>query len=239
MLAILNRGKYFLTLFIFIYSCTNKNINNEKLLKTTTIKIVGEVNYKELYSKACDSINSWTTNKLGYFKFCGVSKNCLLDSLICINSSGTRLIGCILKQQLLEEGVADDIDYFYGEKINNNWVFFTGPNIFIPRSMIENQNIHRALSFQQLHQIALKEVYSGYFDPNGNINEKWFNAHFEGSGWGGFVKPGRQDDPFLHGAICNTKKEYYEAVHLQSAKNNWLTRDTTQPVIPLPQKNLP
>ena len=218
-------------IILVLFGCQRIEEKTNPLLEDVTSNI-------KIYQNLCDSFEVWKLNKLQ-----SMSAELLyeykLDSLLCLNKQKNRLITCRFLMVNIPESTSDDLQFIYGEKIDSNWIFFRGSSIVIPRSLIEGHDSHKPLSYQQLHRIALKEVYSGYIDQNGNINEKWFNAHFESSGWGGFVKPGRQDDPFLHGAICNTKKEYYEAVHLQSAKNNWVARDTTQPLVPLPVKNLP
>lgn len=232
-----------ITLFILvsflISSCNFNQIEFDKRFSIASKRIVPPDKYKRIFNNASDSILSWAANRLGYYKYCGESKNCYLDSLLCFNSSGNRFIGCILKQQLLEEGVADDIDFFYGEKINNQWFYFSGANVFIPREMYKDQNIHTPLSYQQLHQAALKNIYSGYL-KNGQINEAWFTEHFEGIGWGDFQHQETSDEYLgLKGKRFTNRREFFEAIHLQSVKNNWVARDTTQPLVPLPVKNLP
>ncbi|MBK9285260.1 MAG: hypothetical protein IPM51_13245 [Sphingobacteriaceae bacterium] len=224
-----------LILFILLYSCNEPEKPNYKLISK---KIIGETEFNIIYQNASDSINSWTINKLGYYKFCGDSKNCFLDSLICFNTSKTRFIGCVLKQQLLEYTEADDIDLFYGEFINSEWFFFDGYNIIIPRDMVKGHPWNKPLSYQQLHEIALEKVYNGYL-INGQINENWFKAHFEGIAWGDFKNQGPENDWYLKGRRFKTEKEFYEAMHLSNVKNNWLKRDTTKPIIPLPEKSLP
>lgn len=207
----LNQGNFFRILFLSVLCACNNDYKQSVIEKAKTQ--IGIEEYLDIYKKANDSINIWTANKLGYYKYCGKSKNCFLDSLICFNSDKTRFIGCILKQQLLKTGTADDIDYFYGEKINNNWIFFSGPNIFVPREIIEGQPLDKPLSYQQLHQVALKEVYSGYLNINGEINENWFTNQFEGAGWVNW------DD--TEEKIKSYTRKDYEQLHLKKVRNNW------------------
>lgn len=217
--VMLNQGKIIAVGFLLLYSTScNNNSNNE--IKRKTIKQIGKNNYNAIYLNAVDSIISWTNNNLGYYQYCGKSKNCFLDSLLCFNSNSTRLIGAILKQQLITSSIGDDIDYFYGEKINNNWYFFSGPNLFILRENIPNQNIQTPLSYQQLHDIALKEIFSAYLTKNGEINEAWFDSHFEGPGWGNFDNQ-KASDFILKGKRFNNKKDYFEFAHLTAVKANW------------------
>lgn len=217
----LNQGKIIVVAFLLLYSTScNNNSNNE--IKRKTIKQIGKNNYNAIYLNAVDSIISWSNNNLGYYQYCGKSKNCFLDSLLCFNSNSTRLIGAILKQQLITSSIGDDIDYFYGEKINNNWYFFSGPNLFVLRENIPNQNIQTPLSYEQLHDIALTEIFSAYLTKNGEINEAWFDSHFEGPGWGNFKNQESADDFLnLNGRRFIDKRKFFEAIHLQSVKNNW------------------
>ena len=215
----LNQGKIIAVSFLILcsFSCNN-NSHNELMEKT--INQIGKNNYIAIYINAMDSINSWTNNNLGYYQYCGKSKNCILDSLLCFNSNNTRFIGAILKQQLITSSVGDDIDYFFGEKINGNWYFFSGPNIFVLRKNIDNQNINTPLNYQQLHNIALTEIFSAYLTKNGEINEAWFDSHFEGPGWGNFDNQ-KASDFILKGKRFNNKKDYFEFAHLTAVKANW------------------
>ena len=214
-----NLDKIIACVCVLLYSTScNNNFNNE--IKRKTINQIGDINYNTIYLNAIDSINSWTNNNLGYYQYCGKSKNCYLDSLLCFNSTNTRFIGAILKQQLIASSIGDDIDFFYGEKIDNNWYFFSGPNLFILRDNIPNQNIHTPLNYQQLHEIALTEIFSAYLTKNGEINEAWFNSHFEGPGWGNFENQ-KESDFILKGKRFNNKKDFFEFAHLTVVKANW------------------
>jgi hypothetical protein len=115
----------------------------------------------------------------------------------------------------------DDIQYLYGEKIDDKWYFFTGPTLSVPRSMIKNHDVHKPLSFEQLHQIALKEIYSGYLTQKGEINEDWFTSHFEDAGWGKFEEQNASQDWWLKGRRFKTKKEFFEFCHLEKVRSNW------------------
>jgi hypothetical protein len=228
--------KILLFAVILFASCENKHEDNEDYLKPVSEAIVGKEVYIKIFSSIGDSVKQWCNNKLGFYKYCGDSKNCFLDSLICFNSDATRLIGVILKQQLLKEGIGDDIDIIYGEKQNGLWYFFTGDTYYILRSAFEQQDIHTPLSYQQLHKEALKSVFGGYVKGK-KINEAWFTSHFENVGWGDFTKQDAEHDWYLHGKRYANKKDFFEAMHLNAVRANWSSRDTTKPVIPLPPKN--
>ena len=225
----LNQGNKIITFLLLsclvLVSCSNKT----KSFKEASLLVVTKIQYDKIYTSANDSIKTWALNNLSYYEYFGKSKNYELDSLLCFNSKGERFISCILQQQLLKNAPSDGIDYFFGEKINNKWYFFTGPFIVVPRSMVKGHDQSAPLSYSQLHNIALKEVYSGYLKSNGEINEEWFINHFEGPGWG-FFDQQEAFDWFLHGKRFTNKKEYFEFVHLQSAVSQWESRDTTQPI---------
>jgi len=109
---------------------------------------------------------------------------------------------------------SDGIELFLGEQINNQWWFFKGGWYFIvPRQGFKDHDIHTPLSYQQLHQIALKEVYAGYLNRNGEINENWFTSKFESNGWVNW-----DDTPEK---IKSYTRKDYEQFHLRKVRSNW------------------
>lgn len=219
-----------IALFIFLttYSC---NLDTKKNLFLN--EIVKQFNYKEIYEMAHDSLKLFQLNKRDHYSFlsCG---NWYLDSLFCFDKDNKRLISAILyTNSNTKEATHDGINFYLGEKINGFWFFLATASIHIPREMVNGHDIHKPLSYQQLHQIALKEVYGGYLKPNGEINEDWFTSHFEGPGWGDFENQ-ESSLKFLNTTEKFTdRRKFFEAIHLQSVKNNWASRDTTQPIIQL------
>jgi hypothetical protein len=211
----------FLTV-LFLFSCSLTETDKTHKFKNKSLSIIGKNEYTKIYNQASDSIVIWSTNNLSYYQYLGVSKKYLLDSLLCFNKAADRFITCILMQQQLKEGVADDIDFFYGEKINNKWYFFKGANVFLPRSAY-NKDIHTPMIFPQLHEIALTEVYSGYLKSNGEINEEWFTSHFENVGFC---------------SECKTRADFQKTI-LQGVGALWTQRDTTQPIKHLNKNPLP
>ncbi len=207
-----------LIVLIFIYSASC-NSKKETDFKVFNIQRIGETEYFKIYNLLNDSLTCWANNKIGYYKYLGITKSYLLDSLLCFNNKNTRFLTCILMQQLSKESVSDDIDFMYGEKINGEWYFFSGGNVFLPRDYYQ-KNIHIPLSFSKMHEIALKEIYGGgYLTKDDKINENWFKGYFEGKGWCG-------------ADTCDEKD--YEAIHLQKTRNNWAWRDTSGKKTTLP-----
>lgn len=220
----LNRDRKAIRYLLFVLllstqSCVNKPDANYKEFST---KLIGVSEYNKVFQMCSDTLYIWKLHKI-----CGsldsIYSISILDSILCFNRDKTRLITCILNKNIDEKQkpTADGIFYLYGEKINGLWYFFKGPFIVIPREMVKNHPINKPLSNQQLHQIALKEVYGGYLTNKGEINEAWFISHFEGNGWGDFNKQDAESDWFLKGRRYKTKKEYYEAAHLDKVANNW------------------
>lgn len=227
-------------LLIFFQFC-NSNLNQDDLEEKIKNKSIFKSDRKEyiaIYNDITDSVSIWTLNQLGLYTFKKGEFSFKIDSLIATNNSINRLITCIHSYTEQKEGHSDGLIYFYGEKINNNWFFFRGGAIVIPRSMVPNQPINTPLSYQQLHEIALKEVYSNYLLPNGEINEAWFTSHFEGPGWGDFHHQ-EYDDWCFNGKRYTNIKDYYTACHLCKVKSNWAKRDTTKPIIQLSENKIP
>ena len=237
-MATLNLDKcfeLFLLLILFQFCEPNQNKLYNKYSEVSK-KIVGQIEYSNIYKKAVDSINIWILNKIDNYKFHQNGKNFILDSLLCFNKDGTKFIAGLININIKNPN-SDGINFFYGEKIKNNWFFFRGGYTVIPREMVKGQNIHIPLNYEQLHQIGLKEIYSPYLNLKGEINEAWFKNEFEGFGWGKFEEQGPENDWYLKGRRFKTKKEFFQSGHLDKVKNNWLQRDTTQPIKQLPNKD--
>lgn len=205
----------FAALFLIVSCCDMKRSDSLEVhpLKNYRVLIKEEI-YKIVYKKFCDTLSIWAKFEIFGSKDSIYSIN-YADSLLCFNSDKTRMVTCVLNKYVNknQQSKADGINFFYGEKIEGQWYFFKGPYVHIPREMIENHPVNKPLSYQQLHQIALKEVYSGYLKSDGSINEQWFTGHFEGPGWVNW-----DDTPEK---IAKYKRKDYEQFHLRKVKNNW------------------
>ena len=202
----------YLFIYLFISSCNNYEINKEKVIIKKTQEVVNSTTQLVIYHQLKDSVNIWVANKLLNYEAETIYKY-YIDSLICFNKKGTRFIGCRHLYVNIPDATSDDLQYIYGEKINNQWYFFKGPSIVIPRSMVKNHPVNQPLNYKQLHQIALKEVYGGYLKRDGEINEHWFISHFEGAGWGKY--PETLED------VEKLTRTDYEKRHLDKVRNNW------------------
>lgn len=216
----LNLGKkiIILILYLLLVKCDTK-VDNFDLLYNKSTNAVGKNEYINIYNKLNDSINIWVLNKLKNSES-ECFYNFRIDSLLCFNNDTNRFISCRHLYVNIPEATSDDLQFIYGQKINYKWYFFKGPSIVIPRSMIKNHPTNQPFSYNQLHQIALTEVYGGYLKGNGKINEDWFTEHFENAAYGDFNNQ-QASDWFLKGKRFRTKKEYFEFVHLEKVRNNW------------------
>lgn len=196
-------------LTVLMCSCKNTSTEMTRAYHTKSMELVKLPKYNMVFGLAQDSINTWALNGLGYYKFFNKTKDYKLDTLFCFNRGITRMVTTILTVHKAKDAMADGIDVFYGELIDNKWYFFSGAYITVPR-----EESNTPLSYEELHEIALREVYSGYLTKSGEINEEWFTNHFENVGWC---------------STCKTKEEFQQS-RLEGVAALWATRDTTQPI---------
>lgn len=232
-MVMLSRGnKYIIVILVSLFfSCIRKETEKHDSASISKT-LIGLKAYNTIYYQIIDSMNHFAANKLRSYE-AEYTYSYKIDSLICFNKDTNRFITCRHLYVNIPGATADDLQFILGEKINNHWYIFKSASIAIPRSMIKSHPQNIPLSYSQLHQIALKEVYGGYLKPNGEINEDWFTSHFEGPGWGDFENQ-ESSLKFLNTTEKFTdRRKFFEAIHLQSVKNNWASRDTTQPIIQL------
>ncbi len=199
-MVMLHRDK-FVIFFVFLtilFSCKENNSEiNTLLYKDMSVKTIEcVIEYNTIYKQANDTLENWYNNKLfGRSTACNYSKF-QLDSLFCFNKEKNRIVSCVLESECSEDS-GDGIHFFYGVKIKEKWYFFTGAYIFLPREFYQ-KDIHTPLSFEKLHEIAMREVYSGYlikhkkdagfwnntFAPQYEyeVNDAWFDRHFKNKG---------------------------------------------------------
>jgi hypothetical protein len=150
--------KYIFTILILlvILSCDiDKKVNYVKFSND----LISGTEYWKIYNQVNDSLNLWKNiNLIEYLNLYPYK----LDSILCFNKSCNKLVTCIaVGGNDKEMHTGDDIIFLYGAKIENKWYFFTGATIVLPREMYQNDET-KPLSFEKLHEIALKEVFSGY-----------------------------------------------------------------------------
>jgi hypothetical protein len=194
-------------------SCQNKS-NKTQYIEMSK-RIIGNNMYEFVYKSANDSIENWSKNRLIGFK-AEYYTHWQLDSLICFNVKKDKCIMSILIQE--SQTTSNGLDYLYGVKINKKWYFFSGPYIYLPDEMFDNTN-NKPLSFEKLHEIAMKQIYQGYLKPNGflglggyEINEDFFQD-LTSIAWYPGSAPKNQAE--------------WDAIYLKIVQENWAKRDTT------------
>jgi hypothetical protein len=211
-----------------LLACTpeDKSLERRKAYTEFAIHDVGTKDYLGVYSKLNDSVQTWAQNGLGYYRYLGYSKAYVIDSLLSFNTKKERVVGALLMKQLLTEGVQDDIWFMYGVRIKDHWYFYSGPTVVLPREYYQ-KDTHTPLSFEKLHEIAMKEIFSGFLkkDEEGEwqINDRFFDQ----------VVP-KSNEPVASGFgecfTCKSQEEYVMYV----VRKNWQYRDTTKMAKPGP-----
>ncbi|OXA76113.1 hypothetical protein SAMN05444397_101393 [Flavobacterium aquidurense] len=156
----IDRKLFVFCLSIIFFSCTREK-NNTVDYKLSSIKIVSMVGNNKIYKQINDTVRNWIRNDIRYYGPFELHKTLIIDSLLCFNKDGTKLISAKLTRHQDKNSNSDGLNYFYGVKINKRWYFFNGPYIILPREYYQ-KDIHTPLSFEKLHEIAMKEVFSGY-----------------------------------------------------------------------------
>ena len=194
-----------LIIILFVVSCKDKH---QELLEERTniyknsISIIGEKEYYEVYKNANDSINNWIKNNLKDVRSLNPEYSIwMLDSLICFNKTLNKCFMVILNQSINPKAVMDDIEYFYGVKINKEWYFFVAPTLVIPREYYQD-DIYTAIPFEKLKDIAVDEVFSNYL-KKGEINNNFFKDFTSGA-WG-----------------QASTQEKWDSIYLDIIKKNW------------------
>ena len=201
-----------------------KNLwQNRVLYKKYSVEKVGHKEYIKVFNSVNDSLKNWTDNHLSDYDIYE-EYGWHLDSLICFNATGDRCL-MALSYQLPSQDDHDGMDYFSGIKVKEKWYFFKGGGQFhLPREYYQS-DIHAPLSFKKLDEIAMEEIFRGYLkkNPKGEwaINDAFFTAHFEGSGWGDFEQQSHKDT-ISNGKRFTNRKEYFNSIQLRKVKNNWL-----------------
>ena len=206
--------------FLLLMACGQQELKNKernrKMLELSKATI-GEQQYSKLYKQVSDSLNTWCTAKLpGYRSIWSFDYR--LDSVLCLNSTGDRIVTAILGQHDRSDCETDDIEYFYGAKIKGQWYFFQGGGTMVVLRRNYQADIHTPLSFEKLHELAMEEMFRGYIKKNAagkwEINDAFFTAHLEGLGWGDFDNQSHEDT-VAYGKRFTNKKEYYESIYLR------------------------
>ena len=225
MTVISNKGKVLLILVCIMTSC-NINIQNNEKIETRFTKIsqqvVGIEDYNQLYSSIADSIKNWSKHDLGNYNFDRTGKRIIIDSILCINSKGNKLIGTLLNFNFKNKN-SDGITEFYGAKIKNKWYFWSGGYMPIIREYYKNHDPTKPLSYQQLHKAAMENFLGGYLTKSGEINDAWFESKFKS---GRYTFDERYEyEWILDGKKIDNQDDYWNYSYRKSGIKLWADKN--------------
>jgi len=213
----LNQGKTIIILIFILFQVISCNNNQDRVLREKSKqyiefskRFVGNDIYETLSRVIRDSTLSWAKNNILYWEGEIIDSTYQIDSLKCFNTQKDKVVTAILAKSTSLNAVMDGIHFFYGVKIRNTWYFFEGATIYLPREYYQ-KDIHTPLSFEKLHEIAMKEVFSGYLikDEKGNwqINDKFFEYHFYNKGICSYCKTEEDfEEVWKYNALSQWKK---------------------------------
>lgn len=205
---------------------------NHEILKISR-SIMGAREYNTIYQQVSDSLNTWCSAKLpGYRSIWSFDYR--LDSVLCFNSQKDRMVTTILVRCHRYECETDDVHCFYGAKIKGKWYFFQGGGTMVVIREHYQKDIHTPVSFEKLHELAMDEMLRGYIKRNKDgeweVNDAFFTAHFEDSGWGNFEKQ-KPRDTLPNGKHFTDKKAYFESLYLRAAGASPLQNDKNKTLL--------
>ena len=222
-----------ITLAVICFACTNREGKSHEQTLLYTIyseRIAGE-NYTRIYKMAKDTLENWKLNHLKNFQYLSLYPF-HLDSLICFNKERNKMISAILVSDTtkINNTGSDALSFFYGIEINSKWYFFSGATVVLPREIYQ-KDMHTPLSFAKLHEIAMKEVFSGYlikkkkyvgfwkniFAPEYEyeINDNFFSELDR------IVRDAREQEEKYHGRSFKSTEEYMDWFAKYSVEVNW------------------
>lgn len=215
-------------IFCLLAACTpaqrhEREQDYARIIGALNLQTISSYEMKRIYSKANDSLVSWELHGLKLYLNILKKESWRLDSLFVFNAKGDKLASVILSQTPKSlKSNSDALIDFYGVKIDSNWYFFAGATHIVPRDLYIDtlkHNIFTPLSFEQLHELAIKRIYKGYLKtsfPNDttnlSINQKWFDEI-----------AGKHDGGYGSCWGCKSENEYY----LTIVRDNWKKRDSS------------
>lgn len=231
--------KYVVALLLFLTIACNqtekKNREREvEILEISKRSIGGKDEYDKLYNQCLDSLNAWCSAKLLGYESVWSDRSYRLDSTLCFNRGKDRMVTAILVQCNESICEADAVKYFYGAKIKGQWYFFKGGGTMVVIREHYQKDIHTPVSFEKLHELAMDEMLRGYIKRNKDgeweVNDAFFTAHFEDSGWGNFEKQ-KPRDTLPNGKHFTDKKAYFESLYLRAAGASPLQNDKNKTLL--------
>jgi len=205
------------------FSCNYKKSSEIPPFKTYSENLVGILEYSNVYKNAHDSIEFWAKSN-----FPGYDENAdgfYLDSIICFNRQKNKCVMALAQQDFTTvNSNSDYMQFFYGARIIDKWYFFKGPNIVLPREYYQ-KDTHTPLSFEKLHEIAMKEIFGGYLKKNElgewEINERFFSS-FTSNSWAQFEERKTVSYRFFSCENIDNEKDFWDCNYRKHAERNWV-----------------
>ena len=201
----------------------NNSKRNHKILEISETTM-GKQEYNVIRQQVLDSLNTWCSAKLPGYRSMW-SYRYQLDSTLCFNTEKDRMVTAILVQCTETDCESDDVQYFYGAKIKNQWYFFRGGGTMVVIREHYQKDIHTPVSFEKLHELAMNNMLRGYVkkskEGKWEINDAFFTSLMENVGWGDFNKQSHQDT-VAYGKRFTNRKEYFESIYMGIVKSFWL-----------------
>lgn len=214
-----------LVLILFASACGNIN-KNEAVDKTNLFVKTNFENYSDVYKMIIDSVDRYVEARLSSFKPEYVY-GWDVDSMICLNKSGDRLVALTLERKGAGKGYyLDDVMRLLGKKIDGQWYFFHGGGtLSIPRESYGYSELNPPSQFQ-LSQIARENCLASALikDENGNyvVSDAWVEKHFYNNGYGNF-----------------SSRAAYDSVHWKIILDKWKHKIDTNEYKPLHKSKIP
>jgi hypothetical protein len=221
------------SLFVACNQQEQKNRERDQKILEVSRATIGKQEYNEIYQQTLDSLNTWCSKKLpGYQSIWSFKYS--LDSVLCFNKEKDRMVTAILGQHDRSDCETDAVYYFYGAKIKGQWYFFQGGGTMVVLREHYQKDIHTPVSFEKLHELAMNNMLRGYVKRNKDgeweVNDAFFTAHFEDSGWGNFEKQ-KPRDTLPNGKHFTDKKAYFESLYLRAAGASPLQNDKNKTLL--------
>jgi hypothetical protein len=199
------------------FSCTKDDKNSEYVKNNFN-------SYNEIYRVFKDSLLFYSNSNLKGYNYIN-ENDWELDSLILVNSTDHHLITVVLiSSGTGKEGKSDGAIFFLGKKINNQWYFFQGSTLIVPRDAYGKDENH-PLIFHELSQIARKEMFGENClikkDGKWIVNDKWVDYFFYNSGVCGHCKTKEQFDSAHWAAINKKWKHKIDTAEFKKQSGNY------------------
>lgn len=168
-----------LLLLSFFVSCTSEN----RLDFHIKVDRFANDNFEEV-SEVYGQMNSWIENsikaRLYNVKSLIFNSNYTVDRLVLMNDSKSKLVGTINVRNSIRNNVTHDfVHMFWGVKINGEWYFTKGGNLFVPRENYK-YDIYEPLSDYELSYIGRDYFLKHFLHIDGeslSINSDLIDKH--------------------------------------------------------------